>query len=171
MKHLAVAGGAALCGVVFLGAVVAQEATFGQDNDVEFAASLWSAMESAGLAGDDAIHVRGYMGTEPHGAILETLYMNDFAVQGVTGQLIIKRNYMGEGVSTAAVWEDPQAFYDSVTVMLEDPNARSGWFWAKYTPDGELTMTPADVSMAGQVMGCISCHNGAAGDDMVFAND
>ncbi|WP_404406254.1 cytochrome P460 family protein [Pelagibacterium halotolerans] len=163
--------GAALCAVFAIGGgAVAQDAMFGTQDDLDTAAALWQAMIDARLAGEDAIHTRPYEGTEPHGAVLETFYA-PFALNGQEGQLIVKRNHMAEGLTPGAVWDDPDASLAAVTVMFEQPDAESGWFWAKYFPDGSLDQTPDGVALAGQAAGCISCHSGAAGGDMVFAND
>ncbi|MCD7059084.1 cytochrome P460 family protein [Pelagibacterium xiamenense] len=163
--------GAALIAVCAAGGgAVAQDAMFGTEDDVDMAAALWQAMIDARLAGEGAIHTLPYAGTEPHGAVLETFYM-PFEMNGQEGQLIVKRNHMAEGLTPGTVWDDPDAALDAITVMFEQPDTESGWFWAKYFPDGSLDQTPDGVSLAGQAAGCIGCHSGAADGDMVFAND
>ncbi len=47
------------------------------------------------------------------------------------------------------------------------------WFWVKYKPNGSLHMNPKKMKLAGRIArgadkGCIACHKGADGDDMVF---
>lgn len=50
------------------------------------------------------------------------------------------------------------------------------WFWAKYTPYGEVEQNTSGVYLAGRVAkgatkGCIACHKSAPGNDMVFNTD
>lgn len=48
------------------------------------------------------------------------------------------------------------------------------WFWVKYNPQGKLFKNPKGIPLAGRVAkgvntaGCIACHEGAPGKDMVF---
>ena len=57
-----------------------------------------------------------------------------------------------------------------------DPEDKD-WFWAKYTPAGELMKNPKDMALAGMVAkgndttGCIACHKAAPGGDFVFINN
>lgn len=150
---------------------------FGTAEDVDFASSLWSAMQDrgvAGMSGDNVIRGFPYKGTEPHGFVLDTLYL-DATVDGQQGSLIVKRNFGPEGVSIDEVLNNPGEHLAAVTVMFKREEGyapESGdWFWAKYLPDGTLDQTDTDVQMSGKVAGCISCHSGAEGGDMVFTTD
>ena len=149
---------------------------FGTEEDVDFASSLWSAMQERGVAdmsGDNVIRSFPYEGTEPHGFVLDTLYL-DASVDGQEGSLIVKRNFGPEGVSIDEVMNNPGEHLDSVTVMFKREEGyapESGdWFWAKYLPDGSLDQAN-EMPMSGKVAGCISCHSDAEGDDMLFTTD
>ncbi|MDX1655238.1 MAG: cytochrome P460 family protein [Candidatus Competibacteraceae bacterium] len=171
---LALSGGLALT-------VTAQEgAPFGQEEDVNYADQLWNAMTEADLAGESPIRTVPYEGQHPHGAVLETLYQDDFTLEGHTGALVIKRNYGGEGVSKEAVSNNPNRYLGAVTIMYQreegyDPENHN-WFWAKYLPDGSLDKNPKGMPLAGRVakgasQGCIACHSGAPGGDMLFTTN
>lgn len=147
---------------------------FGGDEDTAYAADLWNALEEADLAGEDAVQAKAYEGTEPHGAILQTLW-DTVSVDGQEGMVIVKRNFGPAGVSIDDVANDPAQNLASVTVMFQRAEGyapESGnWYWAKYLPDGSLDQSPEGVALAGKVAGCISCHAGAQGDDFVYTFD
>lgn len=152
---------------------------FGGPDSIEYSQDLWTALEDANLAGPDGINSVPYEGQHPHGAVLETLD-STLTVQGHTGEVIVKRNYGGEGVSKSKVANDPDEWLGAVTVMFRreegyDPD-NADWFWAKYKPDGSLDTNPKGAKLAGRVakgmsQGCIACHKNAPGDDYVFNND
>ena len=85
---------------------LAQDAMFGTETDVEYAAQLWSAMEEGGFVGPDTFVGFPYPGTEPHGMMLETFYTTA-TIDGHEGALVIKRNYGPAGVSEDEVIGDP----------------------------------------------------------------
>ena len=99
---------------------------------------------------------------------------------GHSGEVIIKNNYGGEGVSKEAVANDPDKWLKAVTVMYRreagyDPEDNN-WFWVKFAPDGSILTNPKGAQLAGRVAkgmdkGCIACHKTAPGEDMVFKND
>jgi len=154
-------------------------APFGGEQDVAYSQDLWQAMTAASFAGPGALQSVPYEGQHPHGAVLQTLD-GTLTVNGHTGELIVKRNYGGEGVSESAVADDPRQYLKAVTVMFRresgfDPENRD-WFWVKYKPDGSLDTNPKGMRLAGKVAkgmdkGCIACHTAAPGGDMVFNND
>ena len=168
---------AALAG--FAAPAIAQDVPFGNQEDQDYAAQLWEALNEARLAGDDAIDTVPYEGLEPHGFVLETLYATA-TLDGHTGDLIVKRNYGPEGVSVAEVQGARGEHLAAVTVMFRreagyDPETND-WFWAKYLPDGSLDQNPAGVPLAGRVAkgadaGCIACHTGAGESDFTFTTD
>lgn len=154
----------------------AETEPFGSTEDVAFAEALWQAMETDKLVGSLAKHDKPYRGTHPHGAVLETL--NDtITIAGRTGEVLLKRNYGGVGVSTAAVNNDRIQFIQDLTVMFKrergyDPDNQD-WFWAKFNPDGELESNPRGIKLAGRVArgktkGCIACHSEAPGGNFLF---
>ncbi len=154
-------------------------APFGGEDSVAYAGKLWTAMSDAKLAGSDAIYSNPYKGQHPHGAVLDTIE-SKLKVSGHTGKIIVKRNYGGEGVSNAAVANNRAKYLKAVTVMYKreagyDSDNRD-WFWAKYLPDGTLDKNPTGMQLAGRVAkgkpkGCIACHKGAPGGDMLFLHD
>ncbi len=100
-----------------------------------------------------------YEGKHPHGALLTTYVSPDAqaAIQNRAGQIpdggfIVKENY------------GPDKTLMAVTVMYRvkgfDPEA-GDWFWAKYTPKGE-------VEAAGKVTMCAGCHTAVIQNDWVF---
>ncbi len=156
----------------------AQQPPFGNDEDVSYSKALWSALTEANLVGENRTMSAPYTGQHPHGAFLDTLD-SKVSVEGTTGPVLIKRNYAGEGVSKQAVWNDPDKYLQSVTVMFQregyDPD-NNDWFWVKYQPDGSLENNPKGVPLAGKVakgmdQGCIACHTAAPGGDMVYGHD
>ncbi len=153
-------------------------ADFGDEANVNYAKDLWNTMVDAGYAGADGMMSRPYTGQPPHGAILDTL-SGKIAVQGKLHDIIVKRNYGGEGVSIANVANNPAKYLKAVTVMLKrpgyDPETRD-WFWVKYKADGSIDKNPAGMQLAGKVAkgkpkGCIACHSAAPGGDMMFLHD
>lgn len=169
------ATGIAFCGAAY----AADDKPFGGPGSVEYSQQLWSALTEAGLAGPDALMSKPYQGQHPHGAVLDT-FERDLTVDGHTGTVIVKRNYGGEGISVSGVANDPDKWLKAVTVMYRrekgyDPDNQD-WFWAKYLPDGSLDKNPKGMALAGRVAkgmdaGCIACHSGAPGGDLVYNHD
>lgn len=155
----------------------AQQTSFGDDDSVSYARALWNELQQARLVGEGAVRSHAYEGNEPHGVILEQTE-TELSVEGHSGTIIVKHNYMAEGESLTtdrvmdAEWDE---YLDAVTVMFRREagyNSGAGdWFWAKYLPDGSLDQTPDGMPMAGQVPGCIDCHSDAEGEDFVFLHD
>lgn len=157
---------------------LAQDMPFGSADDVAYAGLIWQLMLTDKLAGPGMIHATPYVGTDPHGMILETFYTSA-TIGGHTGDLIVKRNYGPAGVSADAVLADPAAHLGAYTVMFRREAGYDAdnldWFWVKYNPDGSLDAMPDGAQLAGKVAkgmddGCIACHLGAEGD-MVFTSD
>jgi len=157
----------------------ADKMAFSGPTSVAYAAKLWRAMKAANLVGPGAVHGTPYTGQPPHGKILDTLDTS-LAVGTHRGALIVKRNYVGAGVSKGSVAAHPDRNLGSITVMFRrekgyDP-ADQDWFWAKYKPDGSLHTNPKGMRLAGRVAkgapkGCIACHRAAPGGDFVFNHD
>jgi hypothetical protein len=152
---------------------------FSGPDDVAYAAKLWKALDDSRLVGSGRIVTSSYTGVHPHGAILQTVE-STLSVDGQRGAVLVKHNFGGEGVSKEKVSADYDAWIDAVTVMYQrdgyDPD-NNDWFWAKYLPDGSLDKNPKGMQLAGRVAkgnteaGCIACHAGAPGGDLVFTND
>ncbi len=174
-KHFLVAGVSALIVV----GTAAWAAPFGDPEDVKYSQALWKALTKANYIGRDAIMSTPYTGQHPHGAILDTID-GSVKVKGHTGQVIVKRNYGGDGVSKKTVSDNPGKYLKAITVMFKresgyDSDNRD-WFWAKYLPDGSLDKNPKGMQLAGRVAkgaaaGCIACHKAAPGGDYVFNFD
>lgn len=153
-------------------------APFGDKDDVKYSEKLWSAMEKANYVGNHAIMSTPYAGQPPHGAVLDTIE-GPLKVGGKTNHVIVKRNYGGPDVSKETVANNPDKYLKAVTVMYKrtgyDPDNQD-WFWVKYRPNGDLHTNPKGMKLAGRVAkgmpkGCIACHTGAQGGDMVFNHD
>ena len=170
--------GIALAAALAAGSALAEK-PFGGTDSVNYSEDLWQALIDASLAGKNAYQTVPYEGQHPHGAVLQTIE-GQLTVNGHTGDVIVKRNYGGEGVSESKVANDPDEWLGAVTVMFRrasgyDPD-NANWFWVKYKPDGSLHKNPKGMSLAGRVAkgadkGCIACHGGAPGGDYVFNND
>jgi len=170
----------ALVVLITISAVGAQSERqwYGGADDVAFAKDLWSAMLQAGFVGSDATPGNPYVGTHPHGAILE-VGIHTVTVRGVANTVVAKRSYRGIGATVEDVEADRASYIQDVTVMFKreagyDPVAQN-WFWAKYNPDGTLDATPNGVELAGRIAkgkpkGCIACHLKASGGDLMFIN-
>ncbi|WP_041279673.1 cytochrome P460 family protein [Desulfobacula toluolica] len=151
---------------------------FGSEYDVAYSNALWKVLEKEKLVGPDQIRALPYEGMEPHGVILEQLSTN-VTVNGHTGIVYVKANYMGDGMTRSKVVNDPDQYLVAVTVMFKrekgyDPDNQD-WFWVKYKSDGSLFANPKGVMLAGRVAkgmntGCIACHTGADGGDYLFNN-
>ena len=164
--------------LVFLAWGVNAAAPFGGEEDVSYARNLWQTMIDAGYAGKDGLMSKPYIGQHPHGAILDTI-AGKIVIDGKLHDIIVKRNYGGEGVNIVNVANDPAKYLQAITVMLKrpgyDPETRD-WFWVKYKSDGSIDSNPEGMPLAGKVAkgepeGCIACHTAAPGDDMVFLRD
>jgi len=110
-----------------------------------------------------------YPGQSPHGAFLKTYLNRTAAGHPKTlppGSIILKENFGPDGKTLMAV-----------TVMYRaegyNPEAND-WYWVKYTPNGNVAMTPPEkgsMPIAGKFASCIECHAGAEGNDFAFIND
>lgn len=159
--------------------VTEDEADWGGPTSVAFAERLWAALRDAGLTGPGAIAGMPYVGSHPHGAVLDTLDAT-VAVDGRRGEVIVKRDYRGRGVTVASVVNDRTRNLNSVAVMFRrevgyDPGNRD-WFWVQYDPDGRVGHNGDGALLAGRVAkglnaGCIACHRAAPGGDFVFSHD
>lgn len=174
MRQIAMAG---LLALTTAGGAIAQDAPFGTDTDAAYAANLWKVMAEMNLIGDNMVRSFPYEGVDPHGKMLETFYTSA-TIDGHTGDLLVKRNYGPEGVTTDQVLADPGKHLGAVTVMFrrekgyDDDN--QNWFWVKFLPDGSLDKNPKGMLLAGRVakgadVGCIACHSGE--DDYIFTTD
>ncbi len=160
------------------GSAHAADAPFGTEADITYAKTLWQALEKGHYVGDNAIRVRPYQGMEPHGAILETLD-GPIPLTDATSNVLVKKNFGGEGASVDSVGNTPGKFLKSITVMLRrdqyDPE-HDNWYYVKYDPEGGVMKNPKGIALAGKVgkgsnQGCIACHKNAPGGDYVFNND
>jgi hypothetical protein len=178
MKYSTVLATAGLVALMGLGgaALAAGGPPFGDKASVSYSKALWTAMKKARLVGANSVRTRPYEGTEPHGAILETLDTT-ISVNGHKGVVIIKKNFGPAGISVEDVANNPARHIKAVTVMFKREKGydseNKNWFWAKFKPDGSLHMNPKKMMLAGRVAkgadkGCIACHKGADGEDMVF---
>lgn len=173
------AGGGGLVALAAQHEGKAMAAAFGDEDSVDYAGKLWKELSKANLVGDNPIIGKHYQGVHPHGAVLDTIEGN-VKVKDHRGHVIVKRNYGGKDVSVQKVANDPSKYLGAVTVMFKreagyDPE-NGDWFWAKYKPNGELDKNPKGMQLAGRVAkgkpeGCIACHSGAPGKDMVFLHD
>ncbi len=153
-------------------------APFGNKQDIEYADRVWQKMTGASLVGERAFVSQPYKGFPPHGIVLDTIE-GEFVVGERKGILIIKRNYGGEK-EPQQVLENPAKYLKAVTIMFRrepgyDPQ-NGDWFYVKYSPQGKVLKNPEGVSLAGRVgkrggAGCIGCHAGAPGKDMIFRHD
>ncbi|MGF1756604.1 cytochrome P460 family protein [Photobacterium sagamiensis] len=151
---------------------------FGSLDDVVYSENLWAEMVTQHLVGPGSLLSTPYEGQPPHGAILDTVDTR-LTLRGNEGELIIERNYDGEGVSKLTVANDPANYLKAITVMYRrtgyDPENQD-WFWVKYKPDGSLDVDPQGMELAGRIAegtaeGCIACHRTAPGGDYVFNHD
>lgn len=148
---------------------------FGDEESVAFAEELWEALSSSGYVGEGAIRSYAYEGSEPHGVVLEQVE-SMLTVDGRRGALIVKSNFMADGLTTDQVMNSNRSQYlEATTVMFKREEGYApeagDWLWAKYLPNGELDMAPNGLQMAGRVQGCIDCHSEASGGDLVFLHD
>jgi hypothetical protein len=147
---------------------------FGGPDDVSFAEQLWLSLENHQLVGSSAINVFPFAGNQPHGAIQQVLDKK-IEVDGKISRVIVKRNHGGENISVKSIYSDPVSNLKAVTVMVKREAGYDSdnldWFWAKYTPAGDLDKNPKGVLLAGRIgknasAGCIACHRAIGGDDL-----
>ena len=106
-NKLLTAVGALMVGGLYASAVVGS-AEFGAVEDVEYAATLWQALDDANLVGDRLIHGTFNVGVEPaHGFVLETFF-GQLTLDGVTAPVIVMRNYGPESVTVDEVSNNPR---------------------------------------------------------------
>ncbi|MBT8435279.1 MAG: hypothetical protein KJN95_11470, partial [Gammaproteobacteria bacterium] len=105
---------------VYLAWGVNAAALFGGAEDVSYASNLWQTMIDAGYAGNDGMMSKPYIGEHPHGAILDTI-AGKIVIDGKLHDIIVKRNYGGEGVSIVNVANQPAKYLQAITVMLKRP--------------------------------------------------
>ena len=152
---------------------------FGGQQDQAYADKVWRVAKRASLVGDASIVTRPYKGAPPHGLILELMEKNT-TINGVTGPLVVKKNYGGNGMTVADVINDPSKYLEAVTIMFQREKGydteNKDWFYAKYDPAGKLMSNPKGVKLAGRVAkgaptGCIACHKPAPGGDFIYNHD
>ena len=153
-----------------------QGTPFGDQEDVEFASAVWTAM------GD----YQGWLmrsdyrpGGSPHGDFVR-LYYNIVTVDGSPYHVIVKDNFGGEDVSLETLPKEAGERLMAVTIMVQrepgyDPENHD-WFWVKYAPDGSVARNDQGMRLAGKVAkgmqtGCIACHAKAGEGDYLFTND
>ncbi len=188
-EEIAVLKKIAVASVVTLGltsAALAQDAPFGSPGEVEFANQLWQQMAAARLVGRDAIQTTTYEGgTGLHSVTIVTV-QGQVEVNGSTGLALVKKNFRtADGTPAAEADVFAGTVGGPVTVMYQrevgyDPDNQD-WFWAVFTPAGDVVVNPLGMNMAGKIVGggamaeapfnCIACHTAAPGDDMVFLHD
>lgn len=110
-----------------------------------------------------------YEGQSPHGAYLK-MYLNRTAAGNPSklpsGSIIIKENYGADQKTLMAI-----------TAMYKNKGynpSGDDWYWVKFNPDGSVASKNTESRtkrLAGRVQGCISCHDGADGNDFTFFND
>lgn len=145
----------------------AQDTAFGTQKDQQFGNALMEVLIEENFMGEDPIMSRPYEGSNPHGTVLVTLE-GEVSVDGERGEVIVKRNYGGAPATIETVSDNPTEYLMATTVMFR---LSGEWFWAKYMPDGSYDTAPNGTPLVGQPTGCVSCHNNAAGNDMVFLNN
>jgi hypothetical protein len=102
------------------------------------------------------------LGQSPHGAF-HRIFVNNALITGLPsedrkapeGSIIVKENY------------DIDENLMALTIMAKVPGfdpENGDWFWARYSPDGEILAE-------GSLMGCITCHAGAAFNDYVIVGN
>lgn len=152
---------------------------YGDDVSIEYAEDLWVFMEDQRLAGKNAIMSHPYKGFPPHGIVLELLEL-PIAFKGTMGNLVIKRDYGGDGLTVEQVMNDPAKYLRSISVMFQrdkdyDPE-NNNWFYARYNKDGSITESKKGTKLVGRLAkgmsaGCIACHSSADGEDFIFSHD
>ena len=134
--------------------------SLGTPADQESADTVWQAISGRQQWAQFEGHEGLQPGKSPHGKFIRT-FVNPVGAEHPEapgyGSILVKENYSQEDL----------AKLDSLTVMERvegyDPD-NGDWFWARYTPAGELTHS-------GKVESCANCHFDAGGDDFVFLND
>jgi hypothetical protein len=153
--------------------------SFGNEDDIADAEKVWKASLEAGFVGENTIVTRPYTGAPPHGMILE-LMEKTVTIDGVTGPLVVKKNYGGNGLTVNDVIGDPNKYLKAITIQFKREEGydseNKNWFYGKYSPDGSLQANPKGMKLAGRVAkdaptGCIACHKSAPGGDFIFNHD
>ena len=105
---------------------------FGKPNELAFAKLVWEAKVEQNLARPRAVNAAPYPGFPPmHGMILE-IFFTKATIKGHTGELIIKRNYGGPGITRGKVANNRAKYLKAITVMFQrekgyDPKNKD-WF-------------------------------------------
>ena len=174
LAALGAAGLILVAGVVTVRSQSEKGMPFGGKEDVAFAKQLWSALEAAKLAGPNRINVEPFVGNEPHGAIQQVLSTN-VTVDKRSAKVIVKANHSAKGADVDTVYANPNKYLGAYTVMFKKPAGydpeNKNWFWAKYTPNGEIMKNPKGMLLAGRIAkgtdeGCIACHTVVGGDNL-----
>lgn len=137
-------------------------------------------MEASNLVGQSRVtDSEPYKGAPPHGMILD-VSKQKITVNGIEGNLVVKRNYGGNGLSIEDVKKDPAKYLKAITIMMKREDGyddeNQNWFYVKYAPDGTIMTNPKGALLAGRVAKgaptvCISCHQTAQDGDYLFKND
>ncbi len=150
------------------------EVAYGKKSDVVLAHDLWEALLQHRIVGVQRINVHAYKGKPPHGRI-QQVYATAVTVQGHKGKVIVKANHTKKGVTVQGVYDHPNKYLSSYTVMFAnkpgyDPENKN-WFWVRYFASGEIARSNTGVVVAGRVgkiakVGCIGCHKKLGGEDL-----
>ena len=148
-----------LAASILIGAVAACK-SLGTPEEQSTAVTLWDSIAGYQQWGSFEGHQGMQPGKNPHGEFIQT-FVNPIVAQHpespAFGSIIVKENYSSK---------QPESF-NSITVMQRIAGfdaENNDWFWARYTPSGELTHS-------GKVEFCSDCHFDAGNDDFVFLND
>jgi hypothetical protein len=154
-----------------INALAQDKPDFGTTKDVNFADSLWKAMQ-----GYDQWPMKSdiYPGNSPHGKFLR-LYFNSVNVNGKNYLVVVKDNFGGENVTKEMVVASPNKYLVAVTPMVwMEPGyapKENNLYWVKYAADGSVMKTPQGMAIAGKVKSCVDCHARAKDGDYMFTND
>ncbi len=180
-----------LAGIILIASVIScvgpMRGHVGTADDIQYAAKLWSVLESERMVGAHAKTLKPFIGAaRPHGWVLE-VESRMVQLGEHRGFVVVKKNYRGNHISVADVEKNRAKYLNSISVMFKreagyDPEDKN-WFWVQYKPDGQLfTMRKMGmkIAMAGKIMkgaspdknsGCIYCHSSAGGGDYIFYPD
>jgi hypothetical protein len=131
-------------------------------DDTAFAEEVWEEIQEADYQSNWTSSPKGekYPGLPPHGAFV-SLYLDEAADPALEeppgempdGSILVKENWMDEETLGAFTVMVKRADYDDQT---------NDWFFARYTPDGQ-------IEAAGAVEGCATCHRAVESNDYVFS--
>lgn len=158
---------------------------YGTNQDEAYANALATVLKSRNVNYLGTSPATGvvFNGQAPHGEVQELLTPTDIRVEGTTGKVWVKHNYVGFPANSSnskkisLVTGNRSRYRDAVTVIFQRERGyhpeTQDLFWVKYDSNGNVMKDPSQRPLAGKIGSsseqstCIGCHRASCGADFI----